>query len=425
MAVVYTVATVDTTTPDGGLSQVLESCKVNPLIVTQIQKEGVDDLSDFSSMFTQSGYEDEAKTFRDKVEELKTLDMQIDVARIRKAILMARSVLNRAPPTKEAPTPEPADIESPLAVKDSETIQAAWDSRYNIALTMFLAPADPLVSRLYREFRSVTPTLIAVERVKSVYMSNDANPAKRVALAGGLLSFTVEGQEDTEVVNSVASYYFALRILANASAKAGNYQVESKKEKGTKVIFAPLDTNLDYADMAFRMALKQNLGSWDTLKWIEERDRHCRGLMLISMRMGWAQGEALEKAQHDTQIRWSPPASHPGRGDGGKRGRSPTRTTLKNATKKRKVGQTQQRTLQAQKGSGKGGGNAPWTGGNATKYANLAKGGKQICRAFNDGNCRGDVCPGGRIHVCSVVQNGKACGGKHPASRHQNGGKGR
>ncbi|MGY8878199.1 MAG: hypothetical protein ACKVJ5_18080, partial [Pseudoalteromonas sp.] len=86
---------------------------------------------------------------------------------------------------------------------------------------------------------------------------------------------------------------------------------------------------------------------------------------------------------------------------------------------------TQQRTLQAQKGSGKGGGNAPWTGGNATKYANLAKGGKQICRAFNDGNCRGDVCPGGRSHVCSVVQNGKACGGKHPASRHQNGGKGR
>lgn len=417
MAVVYTVATVDTTTMDGGLHQVLDSCKVNPLIVTQIKTEGVDDLSDFSSMFTQGGYEEEAKTFRDKIEVLKTAARDIDVARLRKAILMARGVLNRAPPTKEAPTPEPADIESPLAVKDSESIQAAWDSRYNITLTMFLAPADPLVSRLYREFRSVTPTLIAVERVKSVYMSNDANPAKRVALAGGLLSFTVEGQEDTEVVNSVASYYFALRILANASAKAGNYQVESKKEKGTKVIFAPLDTNLDYADMAFRMALKQNLGSWDTLKWIEERDRHCRGLMLISMRMGWAQGEALEKAQHDTQIRWSPPASQPSRGEGGKRGRSPIRTTLKNATKKRKLGQTQQRTLQSHKGEKGAGG--------TIKYANLAKGGKQICRAFNDGNCKGDVCAHGRIHVCSVVQNGKACGGKHPASRHQNGGKGR
>ena len=75
--------------------------------------------------YTQVGYESEAKTFRDKIEELKTLDKQIDIARLRKAILMARSVLNRAPPTKEAPTPEPADIESPLAVKDSETIQAA------------------------------------------------------------------------------------------------------------------------------------------------------------------------------------------------------------------------------------------------------------------------------------------------------------
>ena len=183
---------------------------------------------------------------------------------------MARAVLNRPAPGKEAPAPEPADIEAPLTVKDVESMQAAWDSRYNIALTMFLAPADPLVSRLFREFRTVTPTLIAVERIKSVYMNNDPNPAKRVALAGGLLSFTVEGKEDTEVVSSVASYYFALRILANAFAKAGNYQFESRMDKGTKVTFAPLDTNMDYADMAFRMALKQNLGSWDTLKWIEE-----------------------------------------------------------------------------------------------------------------------------------------------------------
>ena len=183
-------------------------------------------------------------------------------------------------------------------------------------------------------------------------------------------------------------------------------QFESRMEKGTKVTFGPLDTNLDYADMAFRMALKQNLGPWDTLKWTEERDRHCRGPMLISMRMGWPQGEALVKAQHDTQIRWSPPASHPGRGDGGKRDRSPTRAAAKNPAKKRKVGQTQLRTLQSQKGQ-KG-------GGQTTHYANLAKGGKQICRAFNDGNCRGDVCARGRVHVRSVIQNGKTCGGQAP-----------
>ena len=120
-------------------------------------------------------------------------------------------------------------------------------------------------------------------------------------------------------------------------------------EGGTKVTFALLDTNRDYADMAFRMALKQNVSSWDTLKWIEQRDRHCRGFMLISMRMGWPQGEALVKAQHDTQIRWSPPASRPRRNDGGKRDRSPAGGATKNPAKKRNVGQTQLRTQEPEK----------------------------------------------------------------------------
>ena len=134
-----------------------------------------------------------------------------------------------------------------------------------------------------------------------------------------------------------------------------------------------------------------------------------------------AAGRSPREGQHDTQIRWSPLASHPSRGDGGKRDRSPGRGTTKIPAKERKVGQTQLRTLQSQKGQKSGGGG----GGQTTKYVNLAKGGKQICRAFNDGNCKGDVCAHGRLHVCSVIQNGKACGGKHPAIRHQNGGRGR
>ena len=44
MAAIQTVATVDTTTLDGGLHQVLDSSKVHPLTVEQIKKEGVEDL---------------------------------------------------------------------------------------------------------------------------------------------------------------------------------------------------------------------------------------------------------------------------------------------------------------------------------------------------------------------------------------------
>ena len=125
MAAIQTIAMVDTTTPDGGLHQVLDASRVHPLIVAQIKTEGVEDLSDFSALFTQQGYEAETETFRDKVEELKTAANMIDVARLRKAILMARGVLTRPAPSKEAPPAEPADIESPLTVKDAESMQAA------------------------------------------------------------------------------------------------------------------------------------------------------------------------------------------------------------------------------------------------------------------------------------------------------------
>ena len=113
MAAIQTIAMVDTTTPDGGLHQVLDSSRVHPLIVEQIKKEGVEDLSDFSANFTQQVYETETETFREKIEELRKAADMIDVARLRKAILMARGVLNRPAPSKEAPAPELADIESP------------------------------------------------------------------------------------------------------------------------------------------------------------------------------------------------------------------------------------------------------------------------------------------------------------------------
>ena len=75
-------------------------------------------------------------------------------------------------------------------------------------------------------------------------------------------------------------YHFRLRILPNAaSAKAGNYEWESKVEKDSKVIFAPLDVNLDYADFAFRSTTMQPGTAWVLRHWLEERGLHTRGFM--------------------------------------------------------------------------------------------------------------------------------------------------
>ena len=155
--------------------------------------------------------------------------------------MLFRSVLEK-PATPSESQSLAVDMEAPLTAKGKESIAAAWTSRYNMVLSMWLDPADSLVSRLYREFRQNTPQVIPVTKIRSVYTDNNPHPERKVPLAGGLM-VTVEGRGRDEVVKDVASYYFALRILGNASAKAGNYEFDSKMEKGVKVIFAPLDTN--------------------------------------------------------------------------------------------------------------------------------------------------------------------------------------
>ena len=223
--------------------------------------------------------------------------------------------------------------------------------------------------------------------------------------------------------SDVAQYYFGLRVLANACAKAGNYEFPSKLEKDTKVTFAPLDTNLDYADFAFRMVLKQRGSAYDLLKWLEERDLHTRGRMCNLMRGGYPQGEALVAAMKEDELKWST-AGYQGQqvrlGGKRERSRSPPRSggaagsggpSRMKKVKKNVVGKTARSSFQSQS--------------SGVRYANLAKGGKQICRSYNAGNCKGDTCPYGNAHVCSVIDNGKACGGKHPASNHRFGGQGR
>ena len=256
MANMNQVEMVDTKVTDGGLAQVFQIAQLHQLMVEKFAKEEVTNLSDFVSYWTKADYEKEAVEFRDEIEDLKKEKKRVDVARLRTAIVLARAVLEK-PATPSESQSLAVDMEAPLTAKEKESIAAAWTSRYNMVLSMWLDPADSLVSRLYREFRQNTPQVIPVTKIRSVYTDSNPHPERKVPLAGGLM-VTVEGRGRDEVVRDVASYYFALRILGNASAKAGNYEFDSKVEKGVKVIFAPLDTNLEYADHAFRMTLRQS-----------------------------------------------------------------------------------------------------------------------------------------------------------------------
>jgi hypothetical protein len=406
MVSVAMIQQVDAKAADGGLASVFKVAKVNPLLVQEFTNDEVTDINEFASYFTIGNYEAEASDFiKDRQAALAT--KPVEAARLRTAILLARGVIAR--PEDKPPASEQAivDMEGPLEPEEKESMAKAWTQRYGTTLTMWLDPADPLVNRLWREFRRNTPTLIPVGRVKSVYTDNNPHPEKKVALSGGLV-LTVEGKDEGEQVRNVAQYYFSLRVLANASAKAGNFETESKAEKDGKVIFAPLDVNLDYADHAFRMALRQGASGYALLKWLEERDLHTRGLMCNYMRGGYPQGEALTKAMKETEIKWVS-SNESQRGDHGPRQRSRTprrnpRAPTQPKPKRKPIGKTQLNSRDQR-----------------PRYASYVKGGQEVCKAYNMGQCTSNPCPHGGAHVCNVITNGKTCQQKHPAVRHQAG----
>ena len=54
---------------------------------------------------------------------------------------------------------EVEDIERPLDPADAKDIADKWANRYDLDLHMYLDPADPLMSRLFREYRRNTASL--------------------------------------------------------------------------------------------------------------------------------------------------------------------------------------------------------------------------------------------------------------------------
>ena len=413
MVSVAQIQQIDTKSADGGLANVFKAAKVNPTLIEEFTKDEVTTINEFASYFTLADYEKEAKDFvKDRNEALAS--KPVEVSRLRTAILLARGVLGRT----EAPNPADqgvSDMEAPIDPAEREAMAQAWDKRYGTALTMWLDPEDRLVNRLWREFRKNTPSCIEVKHVRSVYTSHKPGSERKVNLTGGLV-LTMDGQDQGEEVRSVAQYYYSLRILANACAKAGNFETESKTDKGGKVIFAPLDLNMDYADHAFRMALSQPTTGFATLRWLENRDHYTRSQMVIHMRRGYPQGEALTKALEDCELKWQSPLEPGAKGpENAPRGRSRSPRRGQNATgprndggkgkrKQSLMGKTQSNSMGSREGQ---------------RYASYVKGGKKVCRAYNMGQCNTNPCPHGGMHVCSVITQGKTCGLKHPATKHQ------
>jgi len=140
-------------------TQALAKCYTEASLHAEIVKEltstdGVENLADLAAFFTRKDYEAETTTYRTKIEGVK--EMRVQDARLRTAYLIAVAAMetDTADPKKKKVN---ADVEAPLEEDDKKSMLEVWTKRYDMPLSMYMDPADPLVNRLWREYRAVTP----------------------------------------------------------------------------------------------------------------------------------------------------------------------------------------------------------------------------------------------------------------------------
>ena len=232
---------------------------------------------------------------------------------------------------------------------------------------MHMAPSDALLGRVWRELQRGTLTVIAVDKVKSLFASNRPKNDRYIDLGSAKLQ--IRPEDDSRAAQSVAEYYQRLRVLINAYTVAGTFQIESRANKGSKVIVAPLGVLLDYYDAAFRHATEFHA----PVEWLKLRDEQCRARVVELFRQQWPLGEAFQKAYQEQELMWlQPPA----------RKRTETEPTPTSTSPSKKP-----KTAREHKGL-------------------------QLCKRWNDNRgCSKEDCQD--LHACDVMLgNSKVCASK-------------
>lgn len=119
--------------------------------------------------------------------------------------------------------------DQPLPDATLQAVTKDFGRRYGITNEPQLDPSDALRSRIYREFRRGAMTLLEGRRIKSVMHMAIPKTSENIRLSE---TVQLRLEEDESVtISSGIKYYFSIRVLCNAWAWAGQFEVthESKK----------------------------------------------------------------------------------------------------------------------------------------------------------------------------------------------------
>ena len=100
-----------------------------------------------------------------------------------------------------------------------------------------LTPPDTLVARKYREIQRRAHQVDDIKEIRSLFYASKPKEQHRKRLSKDVVLET--GPEDVVTIRSVRDYFWRLRGLAVAWAKAGNHLADSQVRKSESPIQRP------------------------------------------------------------------------------------------------------------------------------------------------------------------------------------------
>ena len=120
------------------------------------------------------------------------------------------------------------------------------------------------------------------KKIRSIFQATLPNTEESVPLKPGV---TMEfDKEHFSEPTTVVEYYSIMRTLAYAYMYCGSHEVQSNREPSKKVVYAPFDVNIDYADEALRYADARAGSAQEKVTWLQKRDEATKGVIVGYMR---------------------------------------------------------------------------------------------------------------------------------------------
>ena len=156
---------------DGGLESCFKVAKVAPCLIKNLMEvQEFVTLRDFASSYTEDDHVVLLDIIWQADETTKNFAARQTPQRLERRLYRYQEAGLEESPKADGSNSLSTDIswEAPLADEERERIWSDWKAKYNVRLECHVRPGDPLVNRLYREFRKSQQSVTDVRKWKSV-----------------------------------------------------------------------------------------------------------------------------------------------------------------------------------------------------------------------------------------------------------------